>query len=699
MTLNQRGRCPAKVTTRVHKIVRKRCDDRIAEGDSRFAPYPLLMSNSYRHLTIAFLACTVLLVGCKQASPPEAAATRDRSVQPDRRTGSSGKPELNSREVAQSSDDSMPSGYVGTATCATCHDERHASFLHTHHSRSLRLIDPDSDQSNGCTIEHQKSWRRYEVVKKEGRLFHREYKRFGSDPSDTVPVNELPARYVMGSGAFANGYLLADGDYLMQSPVTWYANQNSFAMAPGYDKPDQLGMTRMIDDECLFCHAGLVSRKESNPRKSMIHELAIGCERCHGPGLEHTKLYRSITASLTQATAIEDTKIVNPSDLDRLELESICAQCHLQGEVVVHAARRNIWDFRPGEDLAATRLHYQTQAAGDFNKVFTGHFDQLWQSECYLQSETLTCVTCHDSHPSGPSESQPEERRRQQRRDQCDQCHHERGCPVAIDEREQSNRNDCVACHMPSLESEVPHTSTTSHLIAVYRDGKPQNISVDPAGLKQIQPDTTLPKTEELRRRTIAEMYYAVDQAQLGNFDLLDQYDLDSINPGLRNDRERAGEITSLIARLADLKSQRMASDPAAVGSAVWLKRQSLEAAMRVVKMDRRPDRSREAALEILGPGMLDAGQTAGAIDALGELTRIRRVAGDHYNLALVLARARRMDDAERLLREAIQIDGSYAPAYRSLSILYRTANPPMSRQAATMADRLRMMPKVIKDE
>ena len=61
----------------------------------------------------------------------------------------------------------------------------------------------------------------------------------------------------MGSGAFAEGYLLGDGDYLLQSPVTWYAGSGQFGMAPNYDTKHQLGFSRMIHDECLFCHAGL----------------------------------------------------------------------------------------------------------------------------------------------------------------------------------------------------------------------------------------------------------------------------------------------------------------------------------------------------------------------------------------------------------------------------------------------------------
>ncbi|MCC9604138.1 hypothetical protein LOC67_26595 [Stieleria sp. JC731] len=554
------------------------------------------------------------------------------------------------------------------------------------------MVDPEHDASVGCTIEHHPSWRRYEVQKSKGDLVHREFKRFSDSPNDIAQVNELPVKYVMGSGAFANGYLLNEGDYLLQSPVTWYAKRDDFAMAPGYDKSNQVGLSRMIDDECLFCHAGLVSRREDNPRKPEIHELAIGCERCHGPGQAHTDLYQAIAAGDKKQRDGIDSKIVNPTSLDRLHLESVCAQCHLQGDVVVHAADRSIWDFRPGEDISETRLHYKNKPPGDFEKVFTGHFDQLWQSRCYTETETLTCVTCHDSHHETPIDDLV-----QYRREQCSECHQEsteQSCPIEVDDRISENSNNCVACHMPSIDSEVPHSSTTSHLIAVYRDGKPEDIDLEENRLRRLQPKTTLTQSELNRRDQLARLYNAVDQTQLGNDDPLSKIDVNELKPesfeAILFGDNRDAETYSLIARIAQLKRERVAGNSSQQAE---LGKIALQNARRAIELEKRPVRSREAAVELLGTALMESGQPQAAVNYLIELSKVRRVASDAYNLALALAKSGRVSDAESLFREAIRIDGSYAPAYRSLAVLYRSINPELANRAGLMSQRLSTLP------
>ncbi|TWU08063.1 tetratricopeptide repeat protein [Stieleria varia] len=579
----------------------------------------------------------------------------------------------------------FPEGYVGTATCAQCHPNRHASFLETHHSRSLSLVDAMKDRSRDIKLQHPASGREYDTVEQEGTLWHREWKRFGDGPRDRVLVNELPVGYAMGSGAFAQGYLLTDEDYLLQSPVTWYRGSDHFGMAPGYDQPNHFAMTRLIDADCLFCHAGLVSRRDNNPHKPIIHELAIGCERCHGPGEEHTRLYRDVATNKTEPTEVVDSKIVNPNELDRMQVESMCGQCHLQGDVVVHAAGKDIWDFVAGEDLAQTRVHYKNEPPGDFSKVFTGHFDQMWQSPCYVQSETLTCVTCHDSHRSEPIADQVS-----YRRDQCNQCHADQGCAMPIADRETQCGNDCVSCHMPSIASEVPHTSTTSHLIAIYRDGVPQNVDITPRQLRRLQQTTSLSEQQLARRDRLAEAYNAVDQAQLGNLGPLAQYqESDQLLELLRNDRSDA-EIYSLLARMAWIKAENLPPVDANRAEVIRQRQRVLRFAPQTLQLEPRPLRSREAALEALSMLLMDNGNFADAVQSLEELTRIRRTASDQYNLGLCLARVGRIPDAERAFRAAIEIDGSYTPPYHSLSVLYRTVNPTLSQQFAQREKQLR---------
>ena len=161
---------------------------------------------------------------------------------------------------------------------------------------------------------------------------------------------EYPIEYVIGSGKFAKGFLISAGHFLLQSPVTWYAKTQSYGMSPAYDSASNAGFGRVVSDECLFCHSGMVSRVGENPNFFTIDELAIGCERCHGPGQQHVEHFEALAggSSIDEVKPFQDS-IIHPGKLNRLQSESLCGQCHCQGEASVSVAGKQDWDFRPGK--------------------------------------------------------------------------------------------------------------------------------------------------------------------------------------------------------------------------------------------------------------------------------------------------------------------------------------------------------------
>lgn len=588
--------------------------------------------------------------------------------------------------------DRVLDGYVGTAKCAACHPNRHQSYLLTHHSRSLREV--NIEEGLGQTLVHAASKQSFEVVTRDERPWHRQWRQFSNAPGDRMLLNELPVAYVMGSGAFGKGYLLADGDYLLQSPVTWYAGSDDLGMAPGYDRVHHVGMTRVIQAECMFCHAGLLTQRDGNPNHLAIHEMSIGCERCHGPGEAHAKLYQELQSAELEASDI-DPKIVHPGKLDRRRSESICGQCHLHGDIVVHPPGREIWDFVAGEDLAETRLHYKHDKPGDFKDSFTGHFDQMWQSKCYLHSETLTCLTCHDPHQVEPAVD-----RVALRSQQCNRCHGEdEHCGLPLDQRIKQAENRCTECHMPSIESDVPHTSTTSHLIAVYDGNKPRGFaSTASESLRRIQISPALPDRIVARADAIADASWALSIAREGDFDALAPTELGKNLNRILRDNPDDQHVHSLLADLNRMRADRLGAERSSVGaerssatrenSDQWwddVKRHATKS----LQLEEQPNNVRALSLAALSSQQMRDGDFASAADRLMELTRIRRNAVDWYNLGLCFGKLHRLADAERAFREAIRLDGTYVSPYRSLSRLYRSINPSASQQMDAIAQRL----------
>src|SRR5262249_20665908 len=151
-------------------------------------------------------------------------------------------------------------------------------------------------------------------------------------------------KYRIGSGNVAHTYVAEDDGFLVESPVTWYANRRMWDMSPGFDKAKHSSFQRAVNQECLYCHTGRVTCIDSSRERLAIHELAIGCERCHGPGSLHVARHARAGSALDSP----DDTIVNPKRLDRELGEAICQQCHLLGDARVTLRGRQPDGFRPG---------------------------------------------------------------------------------------------------------------------------------------------------------------------------------------------------------------------------------------------------------------------------------------------------------------------------------------------------------------
>jgi hypothetical protein len=190
--------------------------------------------------------------------------------------------------------------YVGSQACIRCHQAQHKSYSQTLHSKSFREPDSNGDPAVGRYI-HAASSRTYESYHDGEQLRHRE--TLVSGDNETIAITDIPMKYVVGSGEHAKSYLYESDGFLFQSPITWYAETGRWEMSPGYNRPDHKSFTRVVTEDCLFCHVGMIERASDNESSFQIVEQAIGCERCHGPGQSHVAFHAGIgqrTRSYTQ---------------------------------------------------------------------------------------------------------------------------------------------------------------------------------------------------------------------------------------------------------------------------------------------------------------------------------------------------------------------------------------------------------------
>ena len=182
-----------------------------------------------------------------------------------------------------------PAGqYIGSAACKECHGDRHASFRHSGMGRSMATVDLVREPADAA-FDHVPSKRRYEIVRKEGQIWHREL-LLGSRPE--VVLSEYPVKYVVGSGRHSLTYLCEVDGFLVESPATWYSAKKKWDMSPGYTNAEQIGFERATGEGCLNCHAGRAVAVDGSLHRMKVIEAAISCERCHGPGSLHAARHR-----------------------------------------------------------------------------------------------------------------------------------------------------------------------------------------------------------------------------------------------------------------------------------------------------------------------------------------------------------------------------------------------------------------------
>jgi tetratricopeptide (TPR) repeat protein len=355
-------------------------------------------------------------------------------------------------QVRRAKPDHSPpiSDYVNPVLCANCHQKIARSYGLTGMGRSFFRPRPENiveDFQAHNTLYSRASDRYYTMIARDGRWFQRRH-QIGFDGRETNIV-EASIDYVIGSGNHARSYLHRTSEgKLAELPVTWYSEKNgSWAMSPGYDRPDQSDFRRAISYGCMSCHNGYPSSVGGSDLifGADIPE-GIDCQRCHGPGRVHIEAASSGHANPDSIRRA----IVNPARLSRERQLDVCAQCHLQTTSLrspdsIRRYNRRPFSYRPGEALSDYEVLFDFVDSDTFEIDHAAY--RLAKSKCFAQSQ-MTCTTCHDPHQAI-----------QHYEEVCRNCHNSAHSMA-------SSRKRCIDCHMPKRRTEdVVHAVMTDHFI------------------------------------------------------------------------------------------------------------------------------------------------------------------------------------------------------------------------------------------
>ena len=222
--------------------------------------------------------------------------------------------------------------------------------------------------------------------------------------------------------------------------------------------PDD-NMQRPTGPTCDGCHSVGYDIHTKQPA-----EWNVGCERCHGPGSEHV------------AHPTNDN-ILNPGHMDSVADSDTCIQCHSQGQPPSKPLEGKYYDWPVGYNVGLKLADYwklEDCTLGQTNFYYfpdcTAHKNRM-QGNDFAQSvmyrRGITCSSCHDVHGTGNYAQlrKPADKI-------CLDCHGPgsangpRTSTIAAHthHKEDSAGSQCVACHMPAIESEgVPNTFVHAH--------------------------------------------------------------------------------------------------------------------------------------------------------------------------------------------------------------------------------------------
>ena len=360
-----------------------------------------------------------------------------------------------------------PASYAGSETCQGCHSEIYQSYFTTPMGRSSGEVGDGSFPApfQPSSFLHPSSGIRYRVYGDQ-TASHVEF-------ANTRPTHGRPAfrgskrfEYYIGSGAAARGYIFSADGYWFQSPVSYYSRRQVWDVAPGYEEDKRLDVARPVDRQCLECHASRVQHIEGTQnryRGAPFLEGAIGCERCHGPAATHVN-------RMSAGAESGSMEIVNPARLEPVRRDSVCARCHLTGEINVARLGRSPSSFQPADVLSDHTVAFVWSPPKDDGIKVIGHFEKLWQSRCkQVSGDRLWCGTCHDPHAVPPAA-----KRAEHFRTRCLSCH-EAKLTSEHAKLAESQGNDCTACHMPKTRArDGGHSAFTDHSMPRRSDRKPQ---------------------------------------------------------------------------------------------------------------------------------------------------------------------------------------------------------------------------------
>lgn len=295
-------------------------------------------------------------------------------------------------------------GYAGAQSCKECHLSDFSVWEKSAHAHAMAIASPQTVQGDFTRdTTHIFDGQSY-------RMFVRDHNYFIEAPNSDGVAEVFDVDYVLGARQHEN-YLTRFADGRLQLlPVYYDLNQKKWfdsaegtlelgkALVPGnYYFWTNHGRT--WNKRCFDCHVSQMRKNydlNTDTYDTVVGDLSINCEACHGPGAQHIQFWRD--AGTDPALAIQgDHSLPDLSALGAKQQVENCAQCH-----ALKAVLRS--GYTPGDDYQDFYEPFLIDASEFFwpdglSKKLAYPYLQFASSGCFLKAG-LTCTGCHATHGS-----------------------------------------------------------------------------------------------------------------------------------------------------------------------------------------------------------------------------------------------------------------------------------------------------------
>ena len=303
-------------------------------------------------------------------------------------------------------------------------------------------------------------------------------------------------------------------------PENWVFSNNAGAVVPR--KPEELPVARFAEQKCMGCHTTGFDFAPVGAPPASVHwsmkgngELAVGCERCHGPGSKHVDLAKQKAAAGSKLDPPRDPPLIvhGLKDLSLDQQNQVCGQCHARmgGKNIGVLAFPDVLDgklFLPGDANLPERALFWSYV--NPNAIPGQGFDTFWPdgrgkksrtqwqdhvASAHAVKEGASCMTCHSFHGDAVSKDpQQASKLRQPPKELCESCHRVGGLAkqpnmemysgapnLAASSQHADQGVQCADCHMGAVGQRVTKTKDGPTASAAAFDVSFHGTSIIPA--------------------------------------------------------------------------------------------------------------------------------------------------------------------------------------------------------------------------